>query len=104
MSGYREHEEALPAQSEWAQRIGIACLFVGAAVIFAYLGGAWGLIPKWIDSPMLGTIIVVMAGPLMASRRAAPSRFPGRRNLVIIAATLAVCAAAAAAVIYFKGA
>ena len=114
MSGYREHSfdpntgaEALPNPLTWVQRIGIACLFVGAAVIFAFLGGRFGLIPKWIDSPIIGTLIVVAAGPLIGAgaRRAPLTPDMKRRRLTIMMLALAVAIiAAAVAFVIAKGA
>jgi hypothetical protein len=94
--------DGIPAPPTWMQRIGIACLFVGAAVVFAYLAGKWGISPEWFDSPIPGTMIVILAGPLMGSGPL--SAETGRRRLFIIAAALAVCAMAAATIFYFKGA
>jgi hypothetical protein len=113
MSGYREShfdpnagDQAFPQPPTWVQRIGIACLFVGAAMIFAYLGGQWGLIPKWIGSPIPATMIVVAAGPLIgAGARRGPFTSEARRKrLIIIAVALAVCALTAAIIFIFKGA
>jgi hypothetical protein len=50
--------EALPPPPTWVERIGIACLFLGTAMIFAYLGGQWGLIPKII---IVATALAVCA-------------------------------------------
>ena len=113
MSGYRQSSfdpnaegELFPPPPSWVQRIGIGFLFAGALAIFAFLGGQWGVIPKWIDSPIPSTMLVVLAGPLMGAgaRREPLSREAKRRNLIIIAAAFAVCALAAGAIIYFKGA
>ena len=114
MSSYRDRssfdpnvgDDALPDPPTWVQRIGIACLFLGAAVVCAYLGGQWGLIPKWVDSPITGTIIVVMAGPLIGAgaRRGPLTPETRRRRLLIILAAVALCVLVAALTFYLKGA
>ena len=107
MNGYRDSgDEVMPDPPTLPQRMGIACLFLGAVLIFAYLAGQWGLIPKWIGSPISATLIVVAAGPLMGigARRDPLNSDTRRKRLIIIAAGLAVCALSAAFAIYFKGA
>ena len=114
MSGYRDRssfdpnvgDNDLPAPPTWVQRIGVACMFVGSVMIFAYLGGQWGMIPKWIGSPLPGTMIVVIAGPLIgAGARGGPLSAAGkRRKIIIVATAVSVCALAAVTILYFKGA
>jgi hypothetical protein len=114
MSGYRDRssfdpyagDELMPAPPTWVQRIGITCLFVGAAVTFAYLAGQWGLIPKWVRSPMFGTMFVIIAGPLIGAgaRRGPLGPDAKRKRLLIIAGAVAVCALAAVTIFYSKGA
>ena len=113
MSGYRQQglgpntaDDPPAGPPTVLQRSGIACLFLGALVIFAYLGGRIGLIPRWIDSPIAGTLLVVMGSPLMAAgaRRDPLTPEAKRQRMLIIAAAIAVCLLAAAAAFYFKGA
>jgi hypothetical protein len=115
MPGYREHGFDPSAGGDygrpqrpfnWVQWLGVACLFVGAAIMLAYVGGGLGLLPKLLDSPTPGTAFVMIAIPLIASRREAGtlSVESKRRRTVIIAVALAVCALTAALVFYFKGA
>lgn len=106
MSGYRECGEAPPKPLTGLQRAGIACMYLSAAIIFAYLGGQFGLIPKWVGSPIAGAILAVMGGPLMSAgaRRDPPSPETRRRRILIVFAGVAVCVLTAAATFYFAGA
>jgi hypothetical protein len=116
VSGYRDRTAFDPSAGgghgrplrpyNWVQWLGVASLFVGAAVSLAYIGGSLGLVPKLLDSPMLGTAFVVMALPLINSRRQDVPLSPEtrRQRTIIIAAAFAVCIAVAALVIVFKGA
>jgi hypothetical protein len=106
VSGYRNagDGEIMPPPSTPLQRIGIACAFLGSVMIFAYLGGRSGLIPKWIGSPLPGAMLAVISGPLVGGRPGPLTPEARRRRLLIIAAALAVCAITAITIFYLKGA
>ena len=104
MTGYRERDQAPPPPLTWTQRVGIACLFVGAGIVFVYIAGRLRLIPPLIDSPVPGTAAVAIAAPLVAARRGPLSAETKRQRLIIIAVALAVLAAAIATIFVIKGA
>ena len=88
----------------WTQRAGVACLFVGAAIVLVYIAGRIELIPQLLDSPVPGTAFVVIAAPLIAVHRGPLSPETRRQRLLIILAAVALCAIVAALTFYFKGA
>ena len=116
MSGYRDRSGFDPNAGgdygpplrpfNWVQWTGVASLFVGAAIMLAYIGGSIGVYRRLLDSPTPGTAFVLIAIPLISSRRerGTLSAETKHRRTIILAAALAVCVAVAAFVIYFKGA
>ena len=115
MSGYRQHSFDPNAGGDygppmrpfnWVQWLGIVSLFVGIAIDLAYIGVKLGLLAVPLDSPTPGTAFVLIAIPLISSRREPGTLSPEtkRRRTIILAVALAVCVAVAAVVIYFKGA
>jgi hypothetical protein len=103
MSGYRAREEAPPPLT-WTQRAGIACLFIGAAIVFAYIAGRLGVVRQVLDSPVLGTAFVAVAAPLISMRGGPLSPETKRLRLIIVAIALAVFVAAIAVGLYFGSA
>jgi hypothetical protein len=78
------------------QRAGIACLFLGAAIVLAYIAGALGLVPKMLDSPVLGTAFCALAAPLISWRgRGSLSPETKRQRLLLILTAVILCAVAA---------
>ena len=104
MTGYREHDDAPPAPLTWVQRAGVACLFLGAAIVLVYIAGRIGLVPKLLNSPVPGTAVVAVAAPLIGVRRRPLSAETKRQRLHIILAAIALCAIVAVLTFMFKGA
>lgn len=87
----------------WTQRAGIACLFVGAAIVFAYIAGQLHLVPQVLDSPVPGTAFVAIAAPLIAARRGPLPPGMMRQRLLIILVAVASCAVVATLAFEFGG-
>jgi hypothetical protein len=115
MNGYRESSFDPNAGGDygrpmrpfnWVQWLGVGAFAVGLGIMLVYFAGNFGLIAKQLDSPTPGTAFVLIAIPLINSRREGVALTPATkgRRLIIIAVALAVCIALAAATIYFKGA
>jgi hypothetical protein len=108
MSGYGESGFDPSGGSErplsWTQRAGVACLFIGAAIILVYIAGRLGLVPRLVGSPLPGTAFVAAATPLIAIRSGPLSPETRRQRLLIILAALALCALVAVLTFIFQGA
>jgi hypothetical protein len=102
MSDYRDSAPQQPLS--WTQRAGIACLFVGAVIVLAYIAGRLGLVRPLVDSPVLGTAFVAIAAPLISMRRGPLSSETKRQRLLIILIAVVACATVATLTFYFKGA
>lgn len=116
MSGYRQSSFDPSAGGDygpplrpynWVQWTGVGFLFVGIAIMVAYLAGRLGWISKLLDSPTPGTAFVLLSVVLVNSRRqqltAEQSARQRQRALVAILIGLVACALGLAAVFYFKG-
>ena len=101
MSDFRDSAQQQPLS--WTQRGGIACLFVGAAIVIAYIAGRLGLVRPLVDSPVLGTAFVAIAAPLISMRRGPLSSETKRQRLLIILIAVVACATVAALVFAFGG-
>jgi len=102
MSDFRDTAPQQPLS--WSQRAGIACLFVGAVIVLAYIAGRLGLVRPLVDSPVPGTAFVAIAAPLISMRRGPLSSETKRQRLLIILIAVVACAAVATLTFYFKGA
>jgi hypothetical protein len=116
MSGYRQSSFDPTADGDygpplrpynWVQWTGVGFLFVGIAIIAAYLAGRLGWIPRLLDSPTPGTTFVLLSVALVNSRRqqltSEQSARQRHRALVATGIGLLACALGLAAAFYFKG-
>ena len=116
MSGYRQSSFDPSAGGDygpplrpynWVQWTGVGFLFVGIAIMAAYLAGRLGWMPELLDSPTPGTAFVLLSVVLVNSRRqqltAEESTRQRRRALVAMGVGLVACALGLAAAFFFKG-
>lgn len=118
MSGYRVHSYDPNAYDRygpplrpynWVQWTGVVLGIAGVALQLAFLAGRAGWMPGWIDSPALGTPLVMLAVVLVNSRRQpahdlAPELAPARKRWMIIIVTICVIVIGTATVVEFAGA
>jgi hypothetical protein len=105
MSGYREQSNYDPYASprygkplrpyNWVQWSGVAMVLAGVTLELAFLAQQAGWIRKLIDSPMIGSSLVLLAVPLINSRREelpdpAPELAAARKRWMLM--TVVVCA------------
>ncbi len=93
----------------WVQWLGVAFAGAGVGIALAYLGGRAGWTPKLLDSPVIGSALVLLAIVLINSRRQtitdpAPGLAPARGRWMIIFVSFCVVLIGAATILQLIGA
>ena len=118
MSGYRDRSNYDPYAHprygrplrpyNWVQWTGVALALAGVTFELAFLAAQAGWIRKFADSPIIGSSLVLLAIPLINSRReeitdSAPELAAARKRWLLIVGAICFVVLGTAAIFALKG-